>query len=723
MKNLTQRLKTLIIFLLLLISSMGIAQTNYSSLNDACIRRGSDVSSTIYIKSFEVGKYVFKQNLIFNFRRLASGYYYNPTANSAFQTNLRGAITNIQSCVVVPSGTLQVQDTYVKGISGDSNYQVDDQGSLWYYNAAGNYHPENSWSQMSVNYNASTGHIDLILDLRGWGDGDIPGAYRKFKVEVSSTWYTEAEIEAIDFRNQKGRDISIVGANFRSNGQIMDSKQTVLHIAGDANSDVPTFFKRASNKRIGSPAYFPTFSTVAGKKNMMSYGSLDDALNYENHQYLTKGYDIVAKKSNPAVPNNKTIVTEYDNWATDNGCPKSSGGNNNQPAAILWLQNTSMNQLYSYYQTVISQGANASCVFSDFEAFGYDVLNNQIVCNKLASLFRAFKVANPNCLLTSYMNAKPILVQYSANISNANMLAENNKYNQTYSQLAAGFYGKSIQYLNLSTGNPTGENGYMGDNMGIGIAGDYLHTYNESNFYAFVQEMELFKKVAPTQKVASLYWSYLETLPDQSPTDIWTVRRYYKKSNNYFYQSDYKMASPFSDNYNRAMWSNFVGDGQLLWSDPHNSVNNYEYHGGNAKDVTTEAYIKDTQPNQFVNTTNIGQMEISTTIGYDYNQLALYELSLNNDIMTSAAQNVDFSVNNGVTYYTAEDLKPASAEFKKIPIVRIKKHPTLNEWVVLAMNKHLPHFQDQTIKVKINGNTVDIVLHGQFSTLKRVKLF
>ena len=116
-------------------------------------------------------------------------------------------------------------------------------------------------------------------------------------------------------------------------------------------------------------------------------------------------------------------------------------------------------------------------------------------------------------------------------------------------------------------------------------------------------------------------------------------------------------------------------------------------------------------------------MEISTTIGYDYNQLALYELSLNNDIMTSATQNVDFSVNNGVSYFTAEDLKPASAEFKKIPIVRIKKHPTLNEWVVLAMNKHLPHFQDQTIKVKINGNTVDIVLHGQFSTLKRVKLF
>jgi hypothetical protein len=721
MKNLTQKLQSFFVALLMLISSFSIAQTKFSSLNDACTRRTSESTRSIYAPSFAVGQYAYLNNSSKNFRRLASGYYYNPSLNSAFQTNLSGTITAIQTCAVA-NGSLQIKDTYTKGLSGDSNFQVDEQGSLWYYRDGGNYKPENAWSQMSVNYNASTGKIDVILDLRGWGDGDIAGSYRRFKVEVSSAWLTEAEIEAIDFRNQAGKDISIVGANFRSNGEIMDSKQTILHIAGNSTTDVPTFFKRPANMRIGTPSYFPTFATVTGKKNVMSYGSLDASFNFENQQYLSKGYDIVAKKGNSAIPQNKTIITDYDNWAKNVGSPDSNGGNNNQAATVQWLADTPMSNLSNGFKEVIDAGKISALMFLDFELWGFEIFNNQTACNRLASLFREFRRVNPNCLLTSYINAKPIDIKFGKNISSSQMAAENAKYNQSYQQLMAGFYGKQIQYVNLSTGAAiNGDVGYMGDYMSVGIAGDYLHTYNESNFYAFIQEMELFKKLSPNQKIISLYWSYIETLPNQSTSDINTVRRYYKKSNNFFYFSDYKMASPMSDIYNRGMWSNFIGDGQLVWADPHNAVNSFDYHGGNAKDIFSEDYIKDTQSNQFVSNTNLGQMEISTTIGYDYNQLALYELSLNNDIIPSATQTVDFSIDGGATYYTGEDLKPASAEFKKIPIVRIKKHPTLNEWLVLAMNKNLEHYQNQTIRVRISGKTVDIVLKGQFSTLKRVK--
>ncbi len=719
MKNI---IKQFLAFAWILSSVISYGQTKFSSLNDACNRRVTETNKTVYVPNYSIGQYAFLNNSNKSFRRLGKGYYYNPSANSAFQVALRGDITAIQSCAVT-NGSLQIKETYTKGLSGDSNYQVDEQGSLWYYRDGGNYKPENAWSQMSVNYNASTGKIDIILDLRGWGDGDISGSYRRFKVEVSSAWLTEAEIEAIDFRNQAGKDISIVGANFRANGEIMDSKQTILHIAGNTTTDVPTFFKRPSNMRIGSPSYFPNFASIVGKENMMSYGSLDASFNFENQQYLTKGYNIVAKKGNSAIPQNKTITTDYDRWAVNAGSPDSHGGFNNQAATVQWLADTPMSNLYNAFQEVIGAGSVSACMFLDFELWGYEALDNQTACNRLASLFREFRRVNPNCLLTSYINAKPIDVKFGKNIGSAEMAAENAKYNQSYQQLMAGFYGKQIQYVNLSTGAAiTGDVGYMGDYMSVGIAGDYLHTYNESNFYAFIQEMELFKKLAPTQKIVSLYWSYIETLPNQSTSDINTVRRYYKKSNNFFYMSDYKMASPMSDIYNRGMWSNFIGDGQLIWADPHNAVNGFDYHGGNAKDIFSETYIKDSQPNQFVNTTNLGQMEISTTIGYDYNQLALYELSLNNDIIPSATQTVDFSIDNGATYYTGEDLKPASAEFKKLPIVRLKKHPTLNEWLVLAMNKNLEHYQNQTIKIKINGKTVDIVLKGQFSTLKRINL-
>lgn len=714
--------KVLFAFLLTFFAGKSNAQTKFLSLNDACTRRNSESSRTIYIPSYNVGQYAFLNNSNRNFRRLGQGFYYNPVNNSAFQVGFRGVITNIQSCVVA-AGNFQIQDTYTKGLTGDSNYQIDPEGSIW-HNPLFN----ETWTQMSVNFVPNTNRITINTDTRGWGSGS---GTLKFKLEMSPIWYTKEQIEAMDFSLHRGKDISIIGALMDGSNNIQDSKQSIVHIAGDANSTVPTWFKRPAGKRIGSPSYFPNFN-LAGKFNIQNYGSLDANFNYENHQYLSKGFNQVTEKGNPLVSSQNSMLSEYDQWAIANGCPESHGGQNNQAAACVWLETTPMNLLYQYYQPIIGAGNAYGSIFHDFEAFGYEILNHQVACNRLASLHRAFKQANPNCLMTSYINAKPVEIAYDATITEAQMLAENAKYNQAFSLLAKGFFKKSIQYVDLYTGNPTGETGLMSDNLGIAIVGDYAHRYNDSQFYAFVQEMELARQFVTNKKLVSLSWSYIETYQGQSPQEINTVRRYYRKSNGFIYFNDYKVAVPFSEMYNRAMWANFIVDGQWTWHDPSNAVDGYDYHGGNAKDVRagTELepavkpqdwpYLKNREPNQFVPGKFLGSMEISTTVGYDYGQLAMWELSLNNDVLPQATQKADFSTNNGTTYYTGEDLKPASAEFRKIPIVRYKKLG--NVYLILAMNKHLEHHQQQTIKVRIDGKTVDITLNGQFSTLKRVVL-
>jgi hypothetical protein len=711
MKNKFFSLNKIVLLLLLFTSLSVLSQTKYNSLNDACTRRVTDVLKTVYVPSFATGQSAYLNNNSRNFKRLASGYYYYANSNSAFQTNLRGQITNIQTCSQ-SSGTLQFEDTYTKGLTGDSNYQIDARGDSWYYAAPGNYHPENFYPILTSTYNAENGHLDVIVNTSGFGFGDVAGSYRRFKIEISPIWYTEQQIEALDFRNQRGHDITIFAANFLPNGEIMDSKQIIVHIAGDATSDVPTWFKRSPTKRIGSPSYFPAFSSVVGKNNIQSYGSLNESYGFENQQYLSKGYNLVQHNFNTAIPQSKLIVSEYDDWAYSHGCPRGD-----QPAALLWLRNTPMNQLYSYFQDIIGIGSQCGLIFSDFEAFGFGVLADQIASNKLASLYRAFKVANPNGILTSYIYAKPIQNRYGITLTQAQMILENEKYNKTFRELAAGFYSKAVTYVDLSSNYTllTGsENqGYIGDNLGVGITGDYLLTFGESAFYSFVQEMELVRKLAPTQKVLSLYWNTIELLPDWDKKDFWADRRYFMASNDFVYSRIYKPAAPFSDQYNRAMWGNFVGDGQLIWGEMGNAINSFDnYVNGMA--ITTLAYLPDNP------STNGGSSPIITTIGSDYNQLALFELSLNNDIIPQPSLYADYSINGGSTYYTGEDLKPASAEFKKLPIVRYKKLG--NTYLILAMNKHLEHFQNQTIKVRIEGKTIDISLKGQFSTLKRVRL-
>jgi hypothetical protein len=146
----------------------------------------------------------------------------------------------------------------------------------------------------------------------------------------------------------------------------------------------------------------------------------------------------------------------------------------------------------------------------------------------------------------------------------------------------------------------------------------------------------------------------------------------------------------------------------------------FEYWGSGSRDVNDQAFLSpDFVPPHYAS------MHYAAMTGYDYATRGLYEMSFNSDVISDGIGGItrpEFSTNGGSSYYTGNDLLPASAQFLKIPIVRMKKHPTANEWVLFAVTMYQDHWQNQTIKVKIGDKTIDVVLKGLHCNLSRIKL-
>lgn len=627
--------------------------------------------------------------------------------------------TTTSTTSVIVDGNFEIINQYATGLVNDDLQQSNEE-SLLYENA------NSIIKQMSLTYNPSTGKVAITINQIGgdWNSGD--GKVVKFRIEYSPIFYTKEEVENMDFRIHKGKDISICGHNVNpSTGEITETRQLIFHVTdNDGGSKLPTWFKRDTpTKRIASPARFPTFDHLPNKINAITYSPLDSSFNYENQMYVTKGYNTVYRPNatdHPLAIQYKQIP-EYDNWAYSNGCPTK-----NETGAISWLEGKSISQLKTYYSTVIQLGQNNSIVFSDFEAWGGTITGSNDASNKMATLFKYFKTQNPTTTLGTYAGAYVFAYKdFDMNITEAEANTFNSYYNVTdYRAISLGFFHKQVSFLNDN--GTVASTGYMSDYIDMAFCGNYVITNVDSRFYSFVQEMELTKKYYPDKKAISLFWSYVESLSDTSPTVFRSVQKLFVDPSNFHYKTSYKIAAPMSDMYNRGLWANFIGDGQYLWHDPNQTVDGVVYYGDKGFDDSVQQLPLKYYTNSSIDSQLVANSEISSTIGYDYNQLALYELSLNTDILNEATTSPNYAIWNEQTqtyssYYTGDDLKPASAEFKKIPLVRLKKHATLNEYLLLAMNIHLPHHLTQKLKVVVDGQTLEITLNGQFSTFLRIR--
>ena len=592
------------------------------------------------------------------------------------------------------SGELTILNQFQTGISNDSSYQLDPFTSVYGPNG-------DQWTNFGLTYNDTTGRVTVTPDYRGWAvsENDV-----RYKVEISDKWLTEAELETIDFSNQKGNDILIYAAAFESGVPKVGS--TFLHIKGDSNTRLPGFVVRNPTKRMPQFVYnFPNVTLSPTKTNILEFHQLGDTFNYVSDAYINKGFSIA---HGPA--NSQKFIGDYDQWAYVNGAP----GPNNQAGALQWLRNNSIQNLSSYFDESINGVKGAGFFFMDFEAFGSGTVDDQDIVNKLGTLFRRFAQANPNTVFTSYINANPVKSTFNKNLTSTQKDLQNAKYTKTLSEIVTGFFSRTVQYLNVDNGAFTGESGNMGQYI-TPIVGDYMHSIGFSSLYSTIQEFELSKKLLPTNKVLSLNWGLNELLPPGSGSDYMIFEKGFKKTNGFLYKKPCKPPTPPSYMWNITLWSNIIGDGTWFWDEPLPFIEGYEYYGTSAQDMNSNSLNNEFSP-------NYGSTHYHAQIGYDYVARALHFLSYNNDILeaNTPIEKPEFSTNGGSTYYSGNNLLPASAEFSKLPLVRIKKHATSNEWIIIALNHHLDHYTNQTIKVKIANKTIDIVLKGQYTTAERI---
>lgn len=578
--------------------------------------------------------------------------------------------------------------------------------------------------QISIN---TTGFSASESDMRFKTDADLTLNF--------NAWMTKAELEAKDFSALKGRDIMVIMGNKPSGSSVPYVVYALVHLKGDASTNLPTFFKRsgASVRLPQAPYTFPTVTPLASKINIMQFQQLDANLTNVSGNYLSKGYSI-GNSSDVS----KTYTGIYDDWAYSNGALrwddypaykenyKNTHGGADPPFAdahqfnVNWVKTHTIQELFSYFNSnVIAPNNGKGFLFLDYEFVAFSGLDDQDFVNKMGTLFREFRNRNPNTLFTSYVNADPAKITYDFNLSAADVTTNNNKYNQTFAQVATGFFAKTVNYLNVDTGdylrdaNGNIQTGNMGQYIEP-VVNLYMHNLNNTNLYSAINEFEVTLK--NNFKPLAFVWGLNEGIVG---SDWNAYSKYFKATDGTLYQKQVKTPTPASYMWNTVLMSNFFGRGAWIWDEPLPFVEGFDYW-----DFAFPITGGDIQiPNRRSPAPNFGTMHYAAQTAYDYATWAIQRMIHNRDIIdnTQAITMPEYSIDNGVSYKTGDLLKPASAEYNKLPIVRLKKHATLNEYVIFAVNHHLKTWETQTLKVKVADKIISLTLKGQFAEFERIK--
>ena len=606
--------------------------------------------------------------------------------------------TNVPPTTIPPIvQNLKIVNQYPTGIVGDVNYQFDAPRST--------YPPTGEiWENISVKFKDNN-KLSIIVDDRGWAFQNQP----LFKIELSDKWLSKDELENIDFSNQKGNDILIYVGNYFNNK--IKIGWTFVHIKGDSSTNLPQYVTRLPNKRM--PQFFRNYPSITmpdSKINILQFHQLDEDGEHVSEKYFDKGWTI-AKSSEKS----KSFYSEYDEWCYSRGGKRHDGYTpidgfkTNQEFNINWINKNSIQDLYQWFKSdVINPAKGYKFGFLDWEAWGY-VTDNQDFIDKVGTLFREFYKEN-GYKLTTYINSKPFDCNYSRNISSEERDIQNAKYQKSLKEISTGFFSKTCKYLDVHTGTFTGESENMGTYL-FSVVGDYLHQVNYSLLYSIIQEFELCAK--NNIDAISLNWGLNEMVES---SDYTTFERAFRKNDGFEYLHETKPPTPPSYMWNIALISNFMGKGTWWWDEPLPFEEGYEHYGSSSKPLSNDGYL----PNDFGK--NLGSFHYTSQIGFDYVVRAFYKLQFNQEFLLDV-KNIyapTYSI-DGATK-SGDMLLPASAEFYKLPIVRCKKHPYKNEWLILAVNHHLNHYDKQIVKVIIDGKEISLELNGQFATCERISL-
>lgn len=607
--------------------------------------------------------------------------------------------TSTSTTKTLPIGELENIPLQDFGIVGDKSYQLDIPRTI--------YPPtKEMWDNIVVDI-IDDKFLKVTLDTRGWTFTNPP----LFKVEVSNKWLTKEELEKIDFSNQSGNDILLYCGHI--SGDKMRVGWTFVHIKGNKDSKVPQYVVRDSSKRM--PQFFRNFPDVKvnkSKKNIIQFHQLDENSDKVSEKYFDKGFTVARSEDI-----SKTFFADYDYWCYNNGGKRweefSNGAIDGFEDAhkynMNWIKKTPFNKLLSIFEENIIRPANGHpFALLDWEAFGWMPDDKEII-NRLGTLFYKFYEYN-KVKVATYIDAMPFDCRYNSSISKDEMERMNKMYNQPLSEIAIGFFKHDFDLLD-SNGNKTGERKHMGDYI-LALSGGYMYKISDTNLYGTIQQLELCK--IHNIESLTINWGLIESIDS---SDYYTHIKFFKKNNGFTFLSDVKPPTPCSHLENITTVSNLFAGGFYGWDEPLPFEEGFEHHGGHVKNDENTQYLW----NDF-NPKNLGTYHYNAQIGYDYVARSLNTLSKIGDYLNDLEgfEKVPFYI--GSTLYEGDKLLPASAEFYKLPLVRIKKHPSKKELIIFAVNHHLEHYEKQVIKVVIDDKLQEIELNGQFSNLQKFKI-
>lgn len=586
------------------------------------------------------------------------------------------------------------------GIYNDSSYQLDIPQSIYPPN-------QEMWDNLIVEV-IDDKFLKVKVDSRAWNFENPP----MFKIEISDKWFTKDELEKIDFSNQAGNDILLYCGNLVDGKAIIG--YTFVHIKGNKSSKIPQFVVRNPSKRM--PQFFRNFPDIklnSNKKNIIQFHQLDEDGNKVSEKYFDKGFS-VARSSDKT----KSFFADYDYWCYENGGKRWAefdgnkvidGFTNAHDFNLNWIKKTPFNRLISIFnESIIQPAKDYSFVLLDWEAFGW-MPNDQELANRFGTLFYRFYQSNKTKVST-YIDSNPFHCVYDRSISKQEMELQNKKYTQPLEEIAAGFFKHKFEILD-NDGKGTGVFKNMGDYI-LAVSGDYMHFISYSNLYGTIQQLELCN--LHNIESLTLNWGINEGI---SSSDYNSFKKAFKKKNGFTFIAETKPPTPCSYLENITKVSNLFGKGFYGWDEPLPFEEGYEHHGGHVRDIFDTVYL----PNDF-NPKNFGTYHYNAQIGYDYVARALNNLSKVNEYLDDVKgfQRVPFFI--GSIKYDGDKLLPASAEFYRLPLVRIKKNPTKNELIIFAVNHHLEHYEKQIIKVEIGDKIQEIELNGQFSIIEKFEI-
>jgi hypothetical protein len=403
----------------------------------------------------------------------------------------------------------------------------------------------------------------------------------------------------------------------------------------------------------------------------------------------------------------RSFLFSYDNWINRLG----GGGLGNAGPNYNWIATTSdaVTQMQNSWDFL--HGGGDELVFLDGESFNptyAPVANRQIILEKLGDGIEHIKSRHD---YVSYWTKSPYVPKFGESVSTETFRSDYDITNLG-SLINAGrtdsFWQDNNWYANI------------GQYINLWCVGRYSFTPYDAPLYEYIQQLEILNRVRPNDnsvKMIGFFWHTVELLPcDEEPCYNIPAHKQWYNNNGDAYWKRIKPNTPPSLLFNQSVWSVFNKTSVFYWDNPTWAMSDIQAKYG------PDMYNRADQLQADRTGTDFGLVyDVNSHRQIDWGMFGLYKVSqtLQKQIIegNEPIQRPTY-VHNGVTI-SGNLLYPKDAFDNKLPIIRIKKHPSQNTYLILAMNEFAGGLDVETITVNLpNGVNVAVKLKGQWTTVK-----